>query len=74
MGPPFLNDLKALKTQKVKTLAKWIWNKLKGQLNILMQLKGKETVPFGCIYRGKMAKAEGKNFEFEMKGQINPIF
>ena len=49
----YLNDVEGLENPTSENLAKWIWNKLNGQLDDLTAIEVKETCTSGCIYRGE---------------------
>jgi len=48
----YLNDIKGLENPTSELLAKWIWNKLKPELDSLVSVEIKETCTSGCIYKG----------------------
>ena len=49
----YLNDIDGLSNPTSENLARWIWNRLKPQLNYLSSLEVKETCATGCIYKGE---------------------
>ena len=49
----YLNDVEGLENPTSENLAKWIWNKLIGQLKYLSAIEVKETCTSGCVYRGE---------------------
>ncbi|MDB9884294.1 MAG: 6-carboxytetrahydropterin synthase QueD [Fidelibacterota bacterium] len=49
----YLNEIEGLENPTSENLAKWIWNRLKPQLQSLISIEVKETCSTGCIYRGE---------------------
>jgi 6-pyruvoyltetrahydropterin/6-carboxytetrahydropterin synthase len=49
----FLNDVPGLENPTSENLAKWLWQKLKPQLDQLSAVIVRETCTSGCIYRGE---------------------
>jgi len=49
----YLNDVEGLENPTSENLARWIWNKLIGQLKYLSAIEVKETCTSGCVYRGE---------------------
>ena len=49
----YLNDIDGLSNPTSENLARWIWTRLKPQLNYLSSLEVKETCATGCIYKGE---------------------
>ena len=49
----YLNDVEGLENPSSENLAKWIWERLKPNLEDLSALEVKETCTTGCIYRGE---------------------
>ncbi|WP_216782129.1 6-carboxytetrahydropterin synthase QueD [Candidatus Profftia tarda] len=48
----YLNDIPGLENPTSEILAKWIWRKIKPDVEILSAVVVKETCTAGCIYRG----------------------
>ncbi len=49
----YLNDIEGLENPTSENLAKWIWDKLKPELELLSAIVVKETCTAGCIYKGQ---------------------
>lgn len=49
----YLNDIPGLENPTSENLARWIWQRLKGELPLLSQVVVRETCTSGCIYRGQ---------------------
>jgi 6-pyruvoyltetrahydropterin/6-carboxytetrahydropterin synthase len=47
-----LNDIEGLENPTSENLARWIWDKLKPDLDALSKIVVQETCNAGCIYRG----------------------
>lgn len=50
-----LNEIDGLENPTSENMSVWLWNLLKPQLPLLVQLVIKETPRSGCIYRGPEA-------------------
>ncbi len=48
----YLNEIPGLENPTSENLAKWIFDKLKPQLNLLEAVVVQETCTAGCIYKG----------------------
>ena len=48
----YLNEIEGLENPTSENLARWIWNHLKPNLDLLSAIEIKETCTSGCIYRG----------------------
>lgn len=48
----YLNDIPGLENPTSENIARWVWQKLKGQLPELSEIRVYETCTSGCIYRG----------------------
>lgn len=48
-----LNDIVGLENPTSEVIARWIWDRLIGQLPILHAVEIRETCTSGCIYRGE---------------------
>ena len=48
----YLNEIEGLENPTSENLVKWIWNRLKPNLEYLVAIEVKETCTTGCIYRG----------------------
>ena len=48
----YLNDIEGLENPTSENLARWIWQRLKGELPGLSKVVVAETCNSGCIYRG----------------------
>jgi 6-pyruvoyltetrahydropterin/6-carboxytetrahydropterin synthase len=49
----YLNDIEGLENPTSENLARWVWDRLIGDLPQLSSIIVKETCTSGCIYRGK---------------------
>jgi len=49
----YLNDIEGLENPTSENLARWMWDRLIGDLPQLSAIIVKETCTSGCIYRGK---------------------
>ena len=49
----YLNDIEGLANPISEVLAKWIWDRLKPDLEMLVSVEIKETCTSGCVYEGK---------------------
>ena len=49
----YLNDIEGLENPTSENLARWVWDRLIGDLPQLSAIIVKETCTSGCIYRGK---------------------
>lgn len=49
----YLNEIEGLENPTSEVLAKWIWDRLKPDLENLSQVVINETCTTGCIYRGE---------------------
>lgn len=49
----YLNELPGLENPTSEVLAKWIWDRLVGELQNLTEVRIRETCTSGCIYRGE---------------------
>jgi 6-pyruvoyltetrahydropterin/6-carboxytetrahydropterin synthase len=49
----YLNDIEGLENPTSENLARWVWDRLIGDLPQLSSVIVKETCTSGCIYRGK---------------------
>ncbi|MGW0927584.1 6-carboxytetrahydropterin synthase QueD [Streptomyces sp. NPDC002644] len=49
----YLNDIAGLENPTSEVLAKWIWEKLQGDLPTLSAVTVRETCTSGCTYRGE---------------------
>ena len=47
-----LNDIEGLENPTSENLARWIWQRLKPELQALRKVVVQETCTAGCIYRG----------------------
>ena len=48
----YLNDVEGLENPTSENLARWIWERLKGDLPLLSRIEVSETCTSGCVYRG----------------------
>jgi 6-pyruvoyltetrahydropterin/6-carboxytetrahydropterin synthase len=48
----YLNDIEGLDNPTSENIAKWIWNRLKPQIELLSAVEIRETCTSGCIYSG----------------------
>jgi len=48
----YLNDIEGLENPTSENLARWVWDRLIGDLPQLSSIIVKETCTSGCIYRG----------------------
>lgn len=49
----YLNEIPGLENPTSEVLARWIWNRLIGELPSLTEVRVRETCTSGCIYRGE---------------------
>ena len=49
----YLNEIEGLENPTSENLVKWIWRRLKPNLELLTSIEVKETCTTGCIYRGE---------------------
>lgn len=49
----YLNDVDGLENPTSEVLAKWLWDRLVGDLPNLCEVRVRETCTSGCIYRGE---------------------
>jgi 6-pyruvoyltetrahydropterin/6-carboxytetrahydropterin synthase len=49
----YLNEIPGLENPTSEVLAKWIWDRLVGELPNLTEVRVRETCTSGCIYRGE---------------------
>ncbi|WP_341503662.1 6-carboxytetrahydropterin synthase QueD [Gallaecimonas sp. GXIMD4217] len=49
----YLNDIEGLENPTSEILARWIWERLKPQLDLLSAVEVQETCTSGCVYRGE---------------------
>jgi 6-pyruvoyltetrahydropterin/6-carboxytetrahydropterin synthase len=49
----YLNEVPGLENPTSEVLAKWIWDRLIGELPNLREVRVRETCTSGCIYRGE---------------------
>jgi 6-pyruvoyltetrahydropterin/6-carboxytetrahydropterin synthase len=49
----YLNDIEGLDNPTSENLARWIWNRMKPELEILSAVVVRETCTTGCVYRGE---------------------
>lgn len=49
----YLNDIEGLENPTSENLAKWIWQRLKPELDLLSLIEVRETCTSGCLYRGE---------------------
>lgn len=49
----YLNNIEGLENPTSENLARWVWDRLVGDLPQLSAIIVKETCTSGCIYRGK---------------------
>ncbi|MGB2199638.1 MAG: 6-pyruvoyl trahydropterin synthase family protein, partial [Luminiphilus sp.] len=47
-----LNEVEGLENPTSENLARWIWERLRPALPMLVAVEIKETCTVGCIYRG----------------------
>ena len=48
----FLNDIPGLENPTSENIARWIWQELKPELDLLSAVEIRETCTSGCVYRG----------------------
>lgn len=48
----YLNEVQGLENPTSEVLAKWIWDRLRPSVPILVAVEVRETCTAGCIYRG----------------------
>ncbi len=48
----YLNDIEGLDNPTSENLARWIWRRLKPELESLHAVEVRETCTSGCVYRG----------------------
>lgn len=48
----YLNDIPGLENPTSEQLARWIWQRLQGELPGLLAVEVRETCSSGCVYRG----------------------
>jgi 6-pyruvoyltetrahydropterin/6-carboxytetrahydropterin synthase len=51
----YLNDLAGLENPTSEVLARWIWERLRPTLPLLVAVEVRETCTSGCVYRGEGA-------------------
>ena len=49
----YLNEIAGLENPTSENLVKWIWERLKPNINYLHSIEVKETCTTGCIYEGE---------------------
>ena len=49
----YLNDVPGLENPTSENLAKWLWQRLKPELDALSKVEVRETCTSGCIYQGE---------------------
>ncbi|MCX2981709.1 6-carboxytetrahydropterin synthase QueD [Halieaceae bacterium IMCC14734] len=49
----YLNDIAGLYNPTSENIARWIWTRLKPELEGLSQVEIRETCTSGCVYRGE---------------------
>lgn len=49
----YLNDITGLENPTSENLARWIWQRLKPELDLLSLIEVRETCTSGCLYRGE---------------------
>ncbi len=49
----YLNDIEGLENPTSENLARWIWQRVRGELPGLAEVRVSETCNAGCIYRGE---------------------
>ena len=52
----YLNEIEGLENPTSENLARWIWQKLIGDLPQLSKIIVRETCTSGCVYRGEYGK------------------
>jgi 6-pyruvoyltetrahydropterin/6-carboxytetrahydropterin synthase len=48
----YLNEIEGLENPTSENIAKWIWERIEGDLPILSAVVVRETCTTGCVYRG----------------------
>jgi 6-pyruvoyltetrahydropterin/6-carboxytetrahydropterin synthase len=54
----YLNEVAGLENPTSEVLAKWIWDRLSGNLPLLAAVAVRETCTSGCVYRGEKARSD----------------
>ena len=49
----YLNDIAGLHNPTSENIARWIWTRLKPELDLLSEVEIRETCTSGCVYRGE---------------------
>lgn len=53
----YMNEIEGLENPTSENLARWIWEKLNGELPQLTKVVVRETCTSGCVYRGEDRKS-----------------